>query len=254
MLRQSPGDPWSGRARTGGPRIQCRAPALRVAPPAGLLIGLLIALLLWGGLCLAGEPAGLAPAAPGPALSGAGPFAGYELVEVSYLLRAPDGALVRVTRTPAGPAAWDAAPGAETAPGAPGAPRAERAQWLSGWLSALLFRSPHLYAQVSDYVRESWATLLRLLDYLGVIVLFAGAYVIWFLVRPALLGVSDRIAFLLAFVLAGGLWLYVTGLYLSVVYALGLMLLPAAVLGLGSWLLRRLWRAWRGPAPQAGAP
>jgi hypothetical protein len=187
-------------------------------------------------------PALAARAHPGDAAPG--PFAGYRLVEVSYLLQAPDGSLLRVTRTPVDAAT--ALPGPRG-----GSLRAQPVFGLQGWVSGLLFRSPRIYRELSDYVKESWETLLRLLDYLGVVVLLAGTWAIWFLVRPALPGVPERAAFLLIFALVAALWSYVTGLYLSVAYALGLMLLPAACLLLAGWLLRRLWRALRGAAAPA---
>lgn len=170
-------------------------------------------------------------------------LAGYRVLAVSYLLRGPDGALLRVTRYPAGaePGAWS--DGALVPPGG-----VQPAQWLSGWtggwLWEWLFQRPHFYSGIGETIRDTWAMLLRVLDYLGVLVLLAGTWVIWFLVRPGLIGLSDRQAFALVFVLVGGLWLYATGLTMSVVYALGLMVLPALVLGLLSWGLRHAWRAW----------
>ncbi|HKJ00328.1 MAG TPA: hypothetical protein VKB51_17780 [bacterium] len=215
-----------------------------------LLLGLVAGLAL---------PAAAAQPAPPAAAAGTGaatrdtvvppaPYAGYRVVEVSYLLRAPNGALVRVTRygAPGADTGWD---GHTATSGV----YARRVFGLTGWISGWLFHAPQFYGELGDYVRESWATILRILDYLGVIVLFAGTWVIWFLVRPALIGLTDRQAFLLVFVAVGGLWLYVTQLYLSVVYALGLMLLPALVLGIASWGVRRIWRAVRG-GPAGAAP
>lgn len=207
------------------------------------------ALLLLLALPLAPGPA---PAAP-PAAPPAGAWAGYELLEVTYVLRAPDGSLVRVTRHPPGAAsarypgpARGMAPSGAASAGP--APAVQPVLGLQGWLSGWLFRTPRLYEELSDYVRESWAVILRLLDYLGVVVLVAGSWVIWFLVRPVLLGLSDRTVFLLVFALVSALWAYTTQLYTSVAYALGLMLLPALVLGVLAWLARRAWAALRGTA------
>lgn len=211
--------------------------------PAALLFALLLVLLLpFPPHTQAAPPAAGTPLDAAPR-SAPGAWSGYRLLEVTYLLRAPDGSLVRVTRQPPGSAsAWSPAaplPGADAA-------AVEPVLGLQGWLGGWLFRSPRIYSELSDYVRESWAVILRLLDYLGVVVLIAGSWVVWFLVRPALLGVPDRTAFLLVFAVASGLWLYVTQLYASVVYALGLMLLPALVLALAGWLVRRLWGALGG--------
>ena len=216
----------------------------------------LLSLLLLGIVApqTAAAQAPLPPAAMEPGPPGA--FAGYALVEASYLLRAPDGTLLRVTRYPAPSARWDAspawpAPGPFPAAGARVLPAFAGEGWLPGWL----LRAPRFFGEVSDYLRESWAMILRLLDYLGVLVLLTASWAIAFLARPMLPGVPDRAAFLLAFALVAGLWLYTTGLVMSVAYALGLMLLPAAVLGAAAWLLRRGWAALRGPAdgPANGA-
>ncbi len=101
-------------------------------------------------------------------------------------------------------------------------------------------------------MQASWAVIVRLLDYLGVAVLLSGAWVLWFLVRPALIGLSDRQAFLLVFAVLCALWAYATELYASVVYALGLLLLPALVLGLAGLLVRRLWAHFTVP-PAGGS-
>lgn len=168
---------------------------------------------------------------------------GYQVVAASYLLRAPDGTLLRVTRYPGERGALGTWDGVAVAP----APR--EALWLPGgvgrWLGAWLADGSHLGFGLIDYVRESWARIQRLLDYLGVLVLLLATWVTWFLVRPMLIGVPEQGGFALVFLLVGGLWVYVTGLYLSVVYALGLMLLPALVLTLLGWGLRRGWRACR---------
>lgn len=187
-------------------------------------------------LILLTVPVPHARAAPPPG----GVPAGYTVVEVSYLLRGPGGELVRVTRRP------PAAPGAWALPGAPDA-----VQPVLGWPD-WLFGAPRLFDQVSDYLRESWAALVRMRDLLGMVVLIAGSWVMWFLARPLLLGLTERGAFLLVFAVASALWVYVTQLYASVAYALGLMLLPAAVLSALAWGLRRLWRALRAAPAGAG--
>jgi len=212
---------------------------------------LAVLLLPLGPLWLAAAPPGGAAAGAG-ILGDASPFAGYELVEASYLLRAPDGSLVRVTRLPAGAAVG---PGEWRGEGRLTAePLVTPVFGLQGWLNRFLYRSPRAVSELGEYVRASWTVIQRLLDYLGVVVLFAGTWVIYYLVRPALLGVPDRVAFLLIFAAVAGLWYYATHLYLSVLYALGLMLLPALCIGVAAWVLRRLWAAIVGRRAQPAAP
>lgn len=209
--------------------------------PLVLLLHLFLLALLLGGPALPARAQSATP--PGPSLTG--PFAGYELVEASYLLRAPDGSLLRVTRP--GPGGTLRATPSHRTPAA-GAPALRPVIGLQGWLGSLLLHTPEMVEQVSDAVHQMWALILRLLDYLGVVVLLVGSWGVWFLARPALIGVSDRMAFLFVFVLASGLWAYVTGLYLSIAYALGLILLPAAVAAVLAFLGRRLLALFRRPA------
>lgn len=168
-----------------------------------------------------------------------GSLARYEMVEVSYLLRSPQGDLVRISRAwpPSHRTSWSV--GYDTTVRGPRTwPVFWGAQWLDRWLS----RGQQYYTQVIDYARETWTLIARVLSFLGVVVLFVSTWVIWFLLRPAMLGLSDRQAFLLAFAFLSMIWLYLTGIYSSVVYAVGLMLVPALLVTLLSFLLRRIKR------------
>jgi len=220
----------------------CRVPLHRLPP----------LLLMLAVLPILAPPAAAQDVSSAPAGS---PFAGYELVEVSYLLRAPDGSLVRLTRhAPDAPATDSAQLGGGAASPWRAEPRVQPVLGSAGWSGGWLFRAPRAFAELNEYVRESWAVILRLLDYVGVVVLFAGSYALWILVRPALLGLSDRFAFALVFAAVAGLWMYATHLYMSVLYALGLMVLPAVVLGALGWAVRRLWARWVGPRGAGPVP
>ena len=168
-----------------------------------------------------------------------GSLAHYEMVEVSYLLRSPQGDLVRISR------AW---PSSRRTPWSVGydttvrGPRTLQVFWGAQWFDRWLSQGQHYYTQVIDYARETWTLIARVLSFLGVVVLFVSTWVIWFLLRPAMLGLSDRQAFLLAFAFLSMIWLYLTGIYSSVVYAVGLMLVPALLVTLLSLLVRRIKR------------
>lgn len=168
-----------------------------------------------------------------------GSLARYEMVEVSYLLRSPQGDLVRISR------AWPSSHRTFWSVGYDTTVRGPRARpvfWGAQWLDRWLSRGQQYYTQVIDYARETWTLIARVLSFLGVVVLFVSTWVIWFLLRPAMLGLSDRQAFLLAFAFLSMIWLYLTGIYSSVVYAVGLMLVPALLVTLLSFLLRRIKR------------
>ena len=168
-----------------------------------------------------------------------GSLARYEMVEVSYLLRSPQGDLVRISR------AWPSSHRISSSVGydtTVRGPRTRQVFWGAQWLDRWLSRGQQYYTQVIDYARETWTLIARVLSFLGVVVLFVSTWVIWFLLRPAMLGLSDRQAFLLAFAFLSMIWLYLTGIYSSVVYAVGLMLVPALLVTLLSLLLRRIKR------------
>lgn len=168
-----------------------------------------------------------------------GSLARYEMVEVSYLLRSPQGDLVRISR------AWPSSHRTSWSVGydtTVRGPRTQQVFWGAQRLDRWLSRGQQYYTQVIDYARETWTLIARVLSFLGVVVLFVSTWVIWFLLRPAMLGLSDRQVFLLAFAFLSMIWLYLTGIYSSVVYAVGLMLVPALLVTLLSLLLRRIKR------------
>jgi len=161
----------------------------------------------------------------------------YEVVEMSLLIQTPDGLMYRISRLNTdeeGP--WVMGMFDPLGPEQYGMPF--QVYWGQIYVEGAMTMIRGMWEEVKAFLIEILDVLKGMFDLFGVLVLLVCSAFLNYFLSTGFPTFPPRVLFYLVFVLCSTVWIYLTGVWMSVFYASGILLLPHLVLALVGFLYR----------------
>ncbi len=155
----------------------------------------------------------------------------YKVIEASLLIQTPDGLMYRISRLnndEEGP--WVMGMFDLLGPEQYGMPF--QVYWGQSYVEGAMSRIRGMWEEVKAFLIEILDVLKGMFDLFGVLVLLVCSAFLNYFLSTGFPTFPPRVLFYLVFVLCSTVWIYMTGVWMSVFYASGILLLPHLVLAL----------------------